>query len=125
MKFPFHLDENVPLVSLATFGIGGKARYFVSTDYPEKLIEVINFTREKHIPYRLFAGGSNVVFPDEGLDCLVIRVLGGITSVEGSQLTVDAGVLLSEVILRAINNGLSGLEMLSGIPGTVGGAVVG
>ena len=125
MKFPFHFEENVPLAPLATFGIGGKARYFVSTDSPEKLIEVINFTREKHIPYRLFAGGSNVVFPDEGLDCLVIRVLGGITSVEGSQLTVDAGVLLSEVILRAINNGLSGLEMLSGIPGTVGGAVVG
>lgn len=117
--------ENVPLSSLSTFGIGGNAKQFISINSPEKLLEVIKWAKKNKIKYKIFAVGSNIVFPDEGLDCLVIQILGGNMEILGSAITVDSGVLLMNVINKAMTNDLAGLESLSGIPGTVGGAVVG
>lgn len=121
IKFP----QNIPLAPLSTFNIGGKAKLYVKVDSPDKLVGVINLAKNKKQKFKIFAGGSNVVFPDRGLSCLVIQVLGGKIELKGKQIISDTGVLLTDVINKAINLGLSGLESLSGIPGTIGGAVVG
>ena len=77
------------------------------------------------MPYKIVAAGSNIVFPDTTLKTLLIRVVGGRLFFEGTSCIADAGVSLAEVIERAVRRGFQGLETLSGIPGTIGGAVVG
>ena len=117
--------KNVKLAPLSTFGIGGSAEYFYEAETPEKFIEAAALARKLKIPFRIFAGGSNVVFPDEKLKGLVIRFRGGKIRVKGNTMVADAGVDLASVIKKSIGSSLSGLETLSGIPGTLGGAVVG
>lgn len=121
----FTIQENIPLASLSTFGIGGLAKQFVSVDSPERLLEIIDWARKTNQPYKIFAGGSNIVFPDQGLNLILIRFLGGSISTNDTTIIVDAGVPLMDLIRASISMGLAGLETLSGIPGTVGGAVVG
>ncbi len=120
------IRKNVPLAPLSTFRIGGSAEYFCSVKKSDDLIEAIRWAKQQGAPYRILAGGSNVVFPDKKLKGLLIQVVDGNINVRGSRtLIVDAGVPLERVIKKSITSGLKGLEMLSGIPGTVGGAVVG
>lgn len=119
------IRKNVSLSPLSTFAIGGSAKQYIQVKTPDKLLAVVKWAKEKDISFKVFAGGSNVVFPDEGLDCLVIQILGGNIKKDNHKLIVDAGVMLKDVIDRSIDNGLAGLESLSGIPGTIGGAVVG
>jgi UDP-N-acetylmuramate dehydrogenase len=120
-----NIRKHVPLAPLSTFHIGGHAECFCSVQKPEDLIEAILYARQEHLPYKILAGGSNVVFPDTKLKGLLIQILGGKLSIEENDCVVDAGVALSDVIKQSIKRGLKGLETLSGIPGTVGGAIVG
>ena len=119
------VQKNVPLASLSTFNIGGKAREFVEVKTPEELVKVVFWAKQKNKKYRIFAGGSNVLFPDEGIGALVIRIIGGSIDTVGRKIVSDAGVLLSDLVTHANKKGLKGVEKLVGIPGTVGGAVVG
>lgn len=119
------IQSNIDLASLSTFAIGGKAKYYIRVSNEDNLISAINWAKTKNIPYKIFAGGSNVVFPDEGLDCLVIQLIGGDIEIRDNMILSDAGVLLMDVISKTILQGLSSLESLSGIPGTIGGAIVG
>ncbi len=121
----FRIKKNVKLAPLATFRIGGTCDYFTVAETPEKFIAIAEWAKKNGLRLTLFAGGSNVVFPDEKLKGLVLRFLGGKMSFEGNECVVDGGVLLGDVIRKSVNRGLRGLETLSGIPGTIGGAVVG
>ncbi len=117
--------KDVRLAPFSTLGMGGRAEYFYETKTPEDLIYASESAKKLKIPFKIFAGGSNIVFPDGRLKGLLVRFRGGRISVKGNKLVADAGVDLADVIKRSINLGLKGLEMLSGIPGTLGGAVVG
>lgn len=121
------IRENVPLAPFSTFGIGGRARYFFQPKKIGELKEAVEWAAQNKHACRVFAGGSNVVFPDEGFDGLLIRVFGGKIKIGKLQccIVVDAGVLLADVIKKTVLSGWAGLETLSGIPGTIGGAVVG
>ncbi|MCP6720087.1 MAG: UDP-N-acetylmuramate dehydrogenase [Patescibacteria group bacterium] len=119
------IRKNISLAPLSTFGIGGRVEYFCSVKKSDDLIEVIKWAGQRSIPYRVLAGGSNIVFPDAKLNGLLIHLRGGKLEVKGLRMFVDASVPLASVIKRSIESGLKGLETLSGIPGTVGGAVVG
>ncbi len=121
------LKLNVSLAPYTTFGIGGRADYFLEVHSPEELVAAVCWAKEKNWPYFLIAGGSNVVFGDKPFRGLVIRYLNprGKISCQGDALTCEAGVPLERLIRTAIKSGLAGLEALSGIPGTVGGAIVG
>ncbi len=119
------IRKNVPLAPMSTFRIGGRAEYFCEVRRLEDLSEAVRFARTKKIPYRILGGGSNVVFPDGKLKGLLIKVsVGGIRR-EKNRITAGAAVPLADVIKTSIRAGLKGLETLSGIPGTVGGATVG
>ncbi len=111
----------MPLKDLTTFHIGGPARAFVRVSRVEDLAS-LDFTRDK---YFILGGGSNVLFADQGFPGTVYKIeLKGI-SLQGSTLVVGAGEEWDTLVERAIKEKLWGLENLSGIPGTVGGAVAG
>ncbi len=117
--------KNVRLAPFSTFKIGGWAEYFYEAKTPDDLVRAVQEARKLKLPFKIFAGGSNVVFPDEKLKGLLIRFKGGKIKVKENTFIADAGVNLADVIKRSISSGLKGLETLSGIPGTLGGAVVG
>ncbi len=119
------IQKNISLASLSTFRIGGKTELFRLVKTPEDLIVTIEWAKKHKIPFRVFAGGSNIVFPDEGLKGLLVRFHGGSLKISNNKIIADAGVPLMKVIRTAIRHGFKGLETLSGIPGTVGGATVG
>ena len=117
--------KNVRLAPFTTFKIGGRAEYFYEAKTAEDFISAIELAKELKFSFKIFAGGSNVVFPDGKLRGLLICLRGGQIEVRGNKLIVNAGVDLASVIAKSISLGLRGLETLSGIPGTLGGAVVG
>jgi len=119
------IKKNISLSKFTTFRVGGSAEYFLEVETPEEIISGIEWAKKNKSPYVIIAGGSNVVFPDGKTKGLVIRVSGGKIKRNGNFIITDAGVPLMDVVRFSTREGLSGLEKLSGIPGTVGGAVYG
>ena len=127
------LRRNVELAPYTTFGVGGRARYFISVSDQVELIKAVRLAGKQGWPYFVIAGGSNVVFSDKTFDGLVIRFVPVVNSAvkvkpclcQGLTLTCSANLPLERLVKIAIKNGLVGVETLSGIPGTVGGAIVG
>lgn len=117
--------DDIPLSSLTTFRIGGRARHFVEVRTADELREACAWAEERGVRFTILGGGSNVLVSDEGFDGLVIHIVSRGMSWEGELLTVQAGEVLLEVIRNAAGQGFGGWEKLAGIPGTVGGAVRG
>lgn len=110
-----------------TFQLGGPCRGLIQCKSPEELETAIKQLNDKKLPFVLIGGGSNLVVSDEGIDCYVIRYVTDrpIVEREGNDVTVSGSTSLDALALFTIEQGLEGLEYTSGIPGTVGGAVVG
>ena len=120
------MQRNVPLAPLTTFGVGGAADYFLSVTTREALINACRRADTLGVRRTVIAGGSNVVCQDGTLRGLTIHIAQATLPVcSGVSIRCDAGVLLRTLITTAIDHSLAGLESLSGIPGTVGGALVG
>ena len=117
--------ENVPLAPLTTFGIGGPARYFVSARTDGEIRKAIIWARDRMFPFRILAGGSNVLSPDEGVQGIVIRIVSGEYSFKEATVRSDAGCDLLTLIREGGMKGLGGWEKIAGIPGSIGGAVRG
>jgi len=124
-KFSFHIKHNVSLARLSTFAIGGIAKNYLPVENNDDLISILKLLHKKSLPFKVFAGGSNIVFPDNGLELFLIHLKNGNFHLQNNSIIADAGVPLSQIINLSIENGLSGLENLSGIPGSLGGAIVG
>lgn len=117
--------ENIPLAPLTTFEIGGPAKYFVEVRTESDIREAISWAKEQSIRFVVLGGGSNVLVPDEGLDGLVIRLVGNLYSIANGEVNAWAGTNLL-VAMRALGSqGWGGWEKLAGIPGTIGGAARG
>lgn len=119
------IHEHVPLAPLTTFRIGGSARYLIEARTEDDIREAFLEAKRRSVPFIVLAGGSNVLVPDEGLDALVVRIVGGDFSFSGAELSADAGCVLLDLIREASRCSLGGWESLAGIPGTIGGAVRG
>ncbi len=119
------VKENVSLKEYTTFNIGGDARYFMTIQSLEDLRDALHFAKKHAIPYVILAGGSNVLIADEGFDGLVIHMKNDIITMDGSDITIGAGAELMDLILFAARKGLGGMENMTGIPGSIGGAVRG
>lgn len=114
-----------PLVWL---GIGGPARYFAEPVEEGEIERLVQAARAANLTVRILGGGSNVLVREAGVDGLVISLAGATTSqmeINGTEMTVGSGAKLSHAVIKSVGAGLGGLEHLVGIPGTVGGAVVG
>ena len=132
MSFPddlMHLirpDE--PLGPLVWLGIGGPARFFAEPVEAEDIQRLVEAAGNENLPLRVLGGGSNLLVREAGVDGLVISLAGAMgseMSIDGSKMIVGAGTKLSHAVIKAVGSGLGGLEHLVGIPGTVGGAVMG
>ena len=110
-----------------TLCIGGCADYFVEVETEQQLISLLKFVNENRIKFFVIGGGSNILFSDDGFKGIVIKLSGEFYKYEIFQNRVVCGsaVSLSFLAQQTAEQGLSGLEQLSGIPGTIGGAVFG
>lgn len=113
-----------PMRYHTTFRIGGNADLFVIPKDRFAFVKTVNFLEDVGIPYVILGNGSNVLFDDEGYDGVVIstQALKGLR-IEGNRVEAEAGVKINELAVTALENSLSGMEKLFGIPGTIGGAV--
>ena len=123
------IEENKTLAPLTTFGIGGPARWFVEAESEEDVVLATDRAREQEVPLFVLGGGSNLLVADSGFDGLVLHVgLRGIQTqdAEGNEVIfrVEAGEDWEHCVRQTIEEECSGLECLSGIPGTVGGTPV-
>lgn len=120
-----NIQENVQLAKYTTLEIGGPAKYFVEVVNEEELIEAVTWAKEHSEEYLVIAGGSNLLVSDEGFNGLVIRfICSGIEKKDG-EIKVNAGTKLQELVDYTIKHGLDGMSTMTGIPGSVGGAVYG
>lgn len=124
------LIDNYPLKNITTLGIGGPAKKFVVVKTEQDLIEALQYAKENNLQYLIVGGSSNLLVADEGVDSLVIKneitgITASKTSFDSFQVYVKSGTLLQNLVDYSINQGLSGLQKLAGIPGTVGGAIYG
>jgi UDP-N-acetylmuramate dehydrogenase len=117
---------NVSLNDKTTFRIGGAAAWYVEPDSVDAILAAIGFAREKSLPVLVIGKGSNLLVSDAGWPGLVINLSSGFQSLtwNGSEARAQSGVMLDTMVRESIDRGFSGLEELSGIPGTVGGAVI-
>ncbi len=114
-----------PLSKHTTLKLGGTAKYFSEARSEKELIELLDYARKNSISYLVIGEGSNLLVSDQGFGGLIIKnSIRGIF-LKGSMINVKSGTSLQELVDFANNNGLRGLEHLTGIPGTVGGAVYG
>jgi UDP-N-acetylmuramate dehydrogenase len=117
-----------PLAHHTWLGIGGAAAWFCEPVDVEALSRVVRRCTERGIPLRVIGGGSNVLVPAAGYAGMVVRLSApafcGI-DVQKPAIRVGAGAKLVHVVSAAVQAGLSGLETLVDVPGTVGGALVG
>ena len=131
-------EENVLIRDYTTFKIGGPAKYFFKAKTKLELIEAIQTAKQNGLPFFILGGGSNLLVRDNGYDGLIIKMENARIDLfdnsksscaaeakENPKIYVEAGALLSSLVAKTTENNLTGMEWASGIPGTVGGAIVG
>ena len=118
--------EAEPMKNHTTFRIGGPADALALPKTPEEVAEVVRFCHEHAQPYYVLGNGSNLLVSDEGYRGIVLQLYRNFNDIQvnGEMITVQSGAMLAVVARTAYQNGLTGLEFASGIPGTIGGAVV-
>ena len=131
-------EKNVLLKDYTSFKIGGAAKYFFKTKIKTDLIKAIQTAKQNGLSFFILGGGSNLLVDDNGYDGLIIKMENtqidlfdkkesfcDIEAEENPKIYVEAGALLSSFVSRATEDSLTGMEWAKGIPGTVGGAIVG
>jgi UDP-N-acetylmuramate dehydrogenase len=120
------VETDYPLAKRTWYGLGGPADYFIRPHTVDQLKDVVKRCNENKIPIYVMGFGSNLLIGDDGLRAAVIKLDAeqfAQIQFDGEHLTAWAGAELTRLILTCVKKGLSGLEALTGIPGSVGGAV--
>lgn len=116
--------EEYPLSRCGTFRIGGPADLWIQPDSAQSLAKAVRLCREAGVSVTVIGNGSNSLFPDAGIRGAVVQTKGLCAlTVQDGEVSAGAGVMLPRLALEARRAGLKGLNFLSGIPGTVGGAI--
>lgn len=117
---------NEPMSKHTTFRVGGEASCFIRISDAGQLAALIPYLKKVEIPYFILGNGSNLLVGDKGYEGVILQIGSKMNRIqmEDTRIKVGAGVLLSQIARCAQENGLTGLEFASGIPGTIGGAVV-
>ncbi|WP_243370051.1 UDP-N-acetylmuramate dehydrogenase [Geotalea sp. SG265] len=116
---------NEPLTGHTSLKVGGPADYFAIPADGADLEELLRVVRDQSLPYLVLGGGFNVLMGDGGFRGAVISLqrLTGLEIDSHGRIRVEAGVLNQQLVTFATERSLTGLEFLSCIPGTVGGAL--
>lgn len=134
--FGNRLKEHEILAPYTTFKVGGPADVFYEAHTQDELVLAVTSAKQHGIPFFILGGGTNILIGDRGIRGFVIRNVTScvvIKGVKGGQLgkvrtgtvyvEADSGVPMNKLVRFSIEEGLSGLEMQLGLPGSVGGAV--
>lgn len=124
-KLDCRITPECPLSEYITFRFGGKCRALISINSAQSAAELIGYMKENSVRYGILGRGSNVLADDNGFDGVILLFGSDFASIEtrGNIIRCDAGALLASACVHAQQSGLSGMENLFGIPGTVGGAL--
>lgn len=119
-----HVDEEMK--KHTTFRIGGPADFYVLPHSKDEIGRVVQVCKNAEEPFYVLGNGSNLLVGDKGYRGVIIQIFKNYSDIiiEGTQITAKSGALLSKVAKKALDAGLTGFEFASGIPGTIGGAVV-
>ncbi len=120
------VETDYPLAKRTWYGLGGAADYFIAPKTVRQLTEVVRRCNKNNIRIYAMGFGSNLLISDEGLRGAVIKLEAeqfAQIEFDGVEVTAWAGAELSKLVLTCVKKGLSGIEALTGIPGSVGGAV--
>jgi UDP-N-acetylmuramate dehydrogenase len=120
------VETDYPLAKRTWYGLGGPADYFIRPKTVEQLKGVVRRCNENNIRIYVMGFGSNLLISDQGLRAAVVKLEAeqfAQIEFEGEEVTAWAGAELSKLVLTCVEKGLSGIEALTGIPGSVGGAV--
>ena len=118
---------NEPMSRHTTFRVGGPADYFAKVETEAELAGILALCGQWEMPYYVVGNGSNLLVGDGGYRGVIITLgknFSGVRKAGAEKLRAGAGALLSVVAKAALKGSLTGIEFASGIPGTVGGAVV-
>ncbi len=122
---------NIEIASYTTFKVGGKAWALCNINSMDTLKRLVIYIYKNHIPYIVLGNGSNVLISDKGYEGIIIRLQGEFKKIKRNNsshkyilLNVGAGVNISHILAYCIKENIGGLEFLSGIPGTIGGATI-
>ena len=119
-------EQDHPLAPHTWYRLGGPADYFLRPRNVRELKEIVRRCQENHLRMYVLGFGSNLLVSDEGVRGAVIKLQGdefGRTQFEDQKVTAWAGAELSKLVMDCVEKGLSGVEGLTGIPGSLGGAV--
>jgi UDP-N-acetylmuramate dehydrogenase len=117
--------EHEPLIPHSWYGIGGRARYFLSLDDDSALAALIGRLTAERVPYVVIGAGTNTLFAADELPGLTIKLATQRLTFDGTRVTVWAGYPMPKLAADTAKKGRTGLEFGAGVPGMVGGSVVG
>ncbi len=123
------IQFDCPMDRCTTFRIGGTAEALFFAEQRDELRGMVSFLRQESIPYLVVGKGSNLLVRDEGFEGVVMMLGGELATVEKDPrqenvLIAGGGLGITKLLSYCRRAGLTGLEFLAGIPGTVGGALV-
>ena len=122
------IQENVPLAPLTTMQVGGPARFFAEAFTAEEVREAVDYAKSRNLALFVLGGGSNLIVSDRGWPGLVLKVaIPGINHHHGhgtAYFDVGAGENWDDFVAITLQHNCSGIECLSGIPGSVGGTPI-
>lgn len=118
------IKYNEPLSKYTSYKVGGNAKVVAFPNDILCLKELLKLIKEYRIEYKVIGNGSNLLFSSKEYDGIII-ILSNLNkiSINKNQLICESGASSIMAAMKASNNGLSGLEFLTGIPGSIGGAV--
>ncbi len=118
------IREGVPIREMTTMRIGGEAKFVVEVRSEEEALLAFEFAKEKKLPILVMGGGANTIGRDEGfLGVIFLNKIRGL-EIQGEEIVGGGGEIWDEVVRAACEKGLSGIEALAKIPGTLGAAPV-
>ena len=112
-----------PMSKHTYFRIGGPAEVFITPETNTQVLDIYRLCHEHQLPFYILGNGSNLLVRDEGLKGVVIKINSQELQIKDDTITVGAGFSLAQLVSRTMESGLTGLELLAGIPGSVGGAI--
>ena len=123
-KFPY-IKESILIAPLTAYKIGGPADFYCEAENPDEIPELIGLCIKYNVKYYILGGGCNTVFADEGFRGVLIKFTAKDIRIKGNILIADAGAMLGLVVTSARQHNLGGITKLTGLPGSIGGAVYG
>ncbi len=119
------VQTDVDMKPYTSMRVGGRAAMVVDVPHEDALQKLLRLLTREKVPFAILGNGSNLIVADEGFDGVLMHIGSGFSTVniQDTLLSAGAGILLSALSKVAYENGLSGLEFASGIPGSLGGAL--